>query len=317
MTTFQKIAAVTAIVTLVAVGIYEARQATQLREQVQTLQKQQAPLSEQVGQLTKALADATNQLAALRDDNERLNRNTGDLLKLRGEANRLRNEFLELAQQKAGNDKDPTVTEAVRWKERVASLKKHLEQNPGAGIPELQFATEQDWLNATRGKLDSDADYRRALSALRNAGESKVAGMIKKTLAKFLRENSKQMPTDLSQLLPYFDPPIDNSILQRWEIVPAAQVKNLGLGADLVITQKSPVDEVFDTRYGIGPDGCGSTDYLHREIAPTMDPVYKAFRAANNGEWPEDVSMLQPYISTPEQQAALQKLILKNSNSKL
>ena len=73
---------------------------------------------------------------------------------------------------------------------------------------------------------------------------------------------------------------------------------------------------MFDTRYGIGPDGFGSTDFLSREVAPTMDPVWEAFRAAHNGQWPDDVSQLQPYAMTPEQQAALQKLMLKNSSSK-
>ena len=71
--------------------------------------------------------------------------------------------------------------------------------------------------------------------------------------------------------------------------------------------------DVFDTRYGIGPYGFGSTDFLSHELASTMDPVWDAFKTAHNGNWPEDVSELKPYVTTPEQQLALDKLILKNS----
>ena len=79
-----------------------------------------------------------------------------------------------------------------------------------------------------------------------------------------------------------------------------------------IITQRAAVDDVFDTRYGIGPNGSGSTDFLNQELRKTMDPVWEAYSAAHDGQGPDDVSQLKPYASTPEQQAALQKLILKS-----
>jgi hypothetical protein len=124
------------------------------------------------------------------------------------------------------------------------------------------------------------------------------------------------MPTDLAQLQPYFDSPMDDAILQRWEIASAATVQSLGLGGDVIITQKAPVDDVFDTCFGIGPKGSGSTDFLSREIAPMMNPVWEAFSAAHNGQWADDVSQLLPYATTPEQQTALQELMLKKSAGK-
>jgi len=87
-------------------------------------------------------------------------------------------------------------------------------------------------------------------------------------------------------------------------------------GGDVIITQREPVDEVFDTCYGIGPNGSGSTDFLSRRVAQTMDPVWDAYRKEHNGQWPQDVAQLQPFASTPEQQEALQKLVLKNLSGK-
>jgi hypothetical protein len=191
-----------------------------------------------------------------------------------------------------------------------------LEQAPNAKIPELQLVTEQDWLDAAKGELKTEADYRRALSRLRGAGENRFGLMLKHALNRYMQSNNEQFPTDLDQLQPYFDSPVDGAALQRWEIAPAETVKSLGLGGDVIITQKGPVDDVFDSRIGIGPNGSGSTDFLSWGIAPTMNPVIEAFRAAHNGRGSTDLSQLLPYATTPEQQALLQKLILKYSSPK-
>jgi hypothetical protein len=47
-----------------------------------------------------------------------------------------------------------------------------------------------------------------------------------------------------------------------------------------------------------------------------MNPVWEAFKAAHNGQWPDDVSQLKSYTHTPEQEAALEKLLLHNSAGK-
>jgi len=63
MTTLQKTIIGATLAAAVGTGIYEARQASRLREQVQTLQQQQAPLAEQIQQLTREREDASNKLA--------------------------------------------------------------------------------------------------------------------------------------------------------------------------------------------------------------------------------------------------------------
>jgi RNA polymerase sigma factor (sigma-70 family) len=97
MTTLQKTLVTAVITAAVGTGIYQARQVSTLRSQIQSLQQQQAPLAEQIQQLTRDYSDATNRLAALNDDNERLNRNPGELLKLREEVTRLRHLQNDLA----------------------------------------------------------------------------------------------------------------------------------------------------------------------------------------------------------------------------
>jgi RNA polymerase sigma factor (sigma-70 family) len=92
MTTLQKTLITATIAAAVGTGIYEARQASTLRTQVQTLQQQQAPSAEQIRQLQRERDEATNRLAGLLAENARLKSDAGqtELLKLRGEIGRLR-----------------------------------------------------------------------------------------------------------------------------------------------------------------------------------------------------------------------------------
>src|SRR6185295_12331249 len=72
MTATQKTLVVATLVATVGVCIYETRQASVSRNEVQTLRQQQGPLTVQIQQLALQREDATRQLAALRDDSERL-----------------------------------------------------------------------------------------------------------------------------------------------------------------------------------------------------------------------------------------------------
>jgi RNA polymerase sigma factor (sigma-70 family) len=98
MTTLQKTLVTATVAVMAGAGIYQARQAAQLREQNQTLQQQQAPLAEQIQQLQTERDDATNRLAGLLAESSwrKSNSNQNELLKLRGEAGVLRRQNGEL-----------------------------------------------------------------------------------------------------------------------------------------------------------------------------------------------------------------------------
>lgn len=93
------------IVMLSGVGIYEANRAAKARAETQRLRQEQAPLAGEVEQLTRERDGLTNRLAAMRDENEHLNGNAVELLKLRGMVGTLRQ---ELESQKTAAAKQPT-----------------------------------------------------------------------------------------------------------------------------------------------------------------------------------------------------------------
>jgi RNA polymerase sigma factor (sigma-70 family) len=100
MTTMQKTIIAATLAAAVGTGVYEAHQASVLRSQVLALLQQQAPLSEQIQQLARERGDSARQLASLSEENERLNHNTAELLKLRGEVGALRRRTDELGKRR-------------------------------------------------------------------------------------------------------------------------------------------------------------------------------------------------------------------------
>jgi len=306
MTTLQKTLVTATVAVLAGAGIYEAKQTAQLRDQIQTLQQQQAPLAGQVQQLQCERDAATNRLASLADEIARLKRNPTELLKLRGEVARLQN-----------TANDPAESAVKDTLAKVNLLKRRLGQTPEAKIPEFQFLTEQDWLNATKGDLNTDDDYRRAFSALRDAAGRNFRPTMQLALRQYIQANNGQFPSDLSQLQPYFNPPVDAAILQRWQILPAIDFPNTSVGADWAVTQKVAVDDEYDECLVLGPDGGGGFNSGFEESLRKLVPALQAYSAANNGQTFRltdptglaDLSPLKPYIQTPEQQAAFQKLL--------
>lgn len=103
MTALQKTIVTATIAVLAGAGIYEARQAAQLREQVQMFQQQQVPLPEQVLQLQRERDDAKRRLAALQNTYENSDRQS-ELLRLRGKVALLSRQYEEVLQH------NPTTT---------------------------------------------------------------------------------------------------------------------------------------------------------------------------------------------------------------
>jgi len=299
MTTIQKTLVTTAIAVAVGTGIYEARKAARLQEQTQALQQRQDSLAEQNRQLQKERDEAAGKLAEARQTIAQASAVPSELLKLRAEVAKLRGGSEELAQLKAAIMNDPTESAAKSWLDRVSKLKQGLAQMSGQTIPELQFVTEQDWLNAVKNSkhLETGDDFSVALRSLRNAGRAEFATMAQKALREYALANNSQSPGDFSQLKPYFASPVDDAILQRYELSQTG-----------VITGKtSPIDTEDDTFYTISVSGMSVENGRLAEDA--LKPAFDGFVAAHNGAQPSDPSQLLPYVKSPAEQAALQKVL--------
>ena len=309
MTTLQKVALGTTLVIAIGTGIFQARQASRLRDQNQTLLQAQAPLMADIEQLHRELTDATNRVAGLTNALQEANRTQRELLALRGEVTRLRRQSQALAQSKKVETADLSDKS---WLDRVGRLKQRVAQTPEAQIPELKFLTDRDWLNAASHKLDTDADYNKALADLRAYGEGNFLQIAEKALRKYLESHHDEFPTELSQLKPYFETSPEDEILGRYQVVPSSNIPNASTPAEkggYLITLKQPDS---DSLWALGKNGVGGTSAENSEEMSILAPAMKAMFDATpmiDGKKSASIEDLAKYLTTPEQKAAYQTMM--------
>jgi RNA polymerase sigma factor (sigma-70 family) len=315
MTTIHKTFITATIAATVGMGIYEVRRAAHFQEQAQALQQQQHSLAIENQQLRQERDDAANRLAAVQQASIRPSGNTSELLRLRGEVARLRENARELAQLKAaaaatGNDSAIEAT-LKSWATRAAQLKQRLEQMPDKKIPELQLLSDKDWLDAIKEpkQLDTDADFRQGLKNLRDSAKTAFGDMAREALKKYADANNGQLPTDLSQLNPYFQTPVDDATLQRYSLLQTGKLGDVPVGQAVFAEKAPPVDNEYDSAYEFTMNGLTSWD-----VNNPGDIVGRAaidFAKAHGGLLPTDASQLAPYLKRPVDAATVQSFMGK------
>ena len=262
MTATQKLLVATIIVTSVITPVLvQHRAQVKLAEQDSALRRQADRLAE-LQQENKRLA---NLIAESNSSRSLPSGQFNELLRLRGQVGRLNRDVQELTQLQAAistTGSNVLATAEKVWSERANQLKQWLEANPAGKIPELQFLTDQGWIESIYPfTLSNDEEYRRAMSLVRANAENRFLDILLGALHEYGQASNGQFPSNLSQLSPYFRSPIDDAILGRYEIVRAdSLVSELQCGEDWVITQKAPLDEVWDLRHTIGMTGGASAD---------------------------------------------------------
>jgi hypothetical protein len=227
------------------------------------LQQQQASPTAQMGQLIVEHDELTRQLAGLREENERLNRNSAELLKLRGEVGRLNKDSQELARLKAIDGQRPQDQMEVAAKALLGKmnlLKQRLAQMPDLNIPELRYLENKTWARiANDHDLETDDDVRQALCNLRDDAKRSFAPRMGKSLINYIVANNGQLPSDVLQLKPYFESPVGDALLQRYELLHVGKLSDVPATEPLV-AEKARVDEKYESLYKIGAFGYSFED---------------------------------------------------------
>ena len=254
-----------------------------------------------------SLRQQADQLAQLAAENQRLSHlldqaNTGrpapgdqtELLRLRAQVSRLR----ATAQQKEAEASDPASGIAKSLAARATQLKQILQQMPDKKIPELQFLSEQDCLDAVKNSnLDTEAGYRKALSQLRGIAKQDFGAILRPALESYLQTHDGQLPNDLAELKPLMQPPVEDSILDRYSLLLNGKVPNLTRETLLVAEVAPPADPDYDTVYLFRLAGQKFAT-VDPNISTMLDAA-KEYARANNGQVPNDTTQLGAYLKRP------------------
>jgi hypothetical protein len=247
MTSKEKSLLITVAAAALGIALFERHQASTLLEQVRSLETANATATAQLKQLKTERDDANNRLTSLGTEAAATKpaQTTAELLKLRGEVARLRSE-------QSAHTPDPFTATVLAETARAARLNELLSQMPEKRIPELQWLTLADWLDAAKdADLESDAGVRKALSRLRRLAKSRLYPDWQKAFQGYLENNGNQLPADLAQLKPFFEKPVDDSILARYQLIASGSAASLKPG-DYIMSERAPADSDFDERYEMG-----------------------------------------------------------------
>jgi RNA polymerase sigma factor (sigma-70 family) len=228
-----------------------------LREQNQALQKRITEL-ETATAASRQVADSQLRRG---DTPQAAEDRSAELLRLRAEVAQLRHTARELEILKAAHSQltnSPVVRKALDAEVRFAKLKQLMRDRPNLVIPEFYLLGEGDLRGAAKANdLETEDGIRAAFVSLRFRAENSFAANLQPALKAYTEAHSGQPPEKPEELAPYFDPPIDPSVLSRYAVVhfDPKLVKG-GWAGGWVISQAEPVDEA-DMRWNISPVGFG------------------------------------------------------------
>jgi len=245
------IVGVVVIASVVAPLIFERQTQARSRAQDETLRRQNIELQS----LQKANDELLARIAAPQQNSNASNPDA-ELLRLRGEVARLRNATRGATQpnRTAPSSREEALAALERlYGGEAAKLKQWLDATPAQRIPEMDFLSENKWLQLIKQPLGETTEaYERAASKARFEAENEFANRIlKPALQNYAQANAGQFPKDLASLKPYFAAPVSDAVLNRWEILPGKNFQLLE-DEDWVVTQKTPVNKVLDARIFCG-----------------------------------------------------------------
>ncbi len=238
MSARPKIALAVTLALLFGAVAYELRLTARQRAELSALNARRTALAEQLEKIRRQTADDAAALSALEE-----------------QSNRARTE-------NADSSDSRTASETHAWLAKLATVRRLFAEHPERGIPELQLLELRDWLGVVKGlSFDTDEQTRKSLAAVRDAAKRQFTMQLSFALRKYLNARDGELPPNLFALAPYFSPPMNTTILDRYTMVRTGRLDSNVSSTDPVVLEKSPVDEAFDHRHGVNvgrmADGSG------------------------------------------------------------
>ncbi len=285
MTTLQKSLAVATLVAFGGAGLYQARLVARQSDEIAALQTQ--PFYAFV-----ALRD----LRAARDDAAAKLKTVEQQIDAR----------LAAARPTAVADA-ALESQMQQWLAQLDRIKDFLAQRPEWNIPELKLLADQQWFSAAAtDRFESEEQFRRATSQLRDRAVGLAAQKISRALNAYVRAHDGLLPNNALELAPYSDPPLDPGILGRYEMMQTGKASEVPRNEATRILAPRPADVEYDAYSYIGTSSYGNSGVAMNE---NVRGAQRRFSTANNGERATTAEQLLPFLRWPVSAAAVQKYL--------
>ncbi len=283
-----------------------------MRAENEELNRRNAQLSEQITPLAAENARLSNLVAQATEFHAAQQSQSNELLKLRGEVARLRKDARESGSKVVGADgsSDPAIQEALeKLVARVTRLREKLEQTPNRKIPELKYLSDKDWL-AVAGdidKMETEEEISSAISGLGSRAKSVFGSMMRNAMRRYAEANGDMLPTDITQLQPYFEQPVDVAALQRYQMAAAGTVADVGRDKILIREIDPPASDDYYSHFEFSLNGTSS--HSGSRIGDALEQAAVAYANANAGLLPKTPEQLTAYLQQEVDPSRMQKFL--------
>jgi hypothetical protein len=184
------------------------------------------------------------------------------------------------------------------WFDKIEKIKDFVKNNPKYAIPEFKYLTDQQWLAATGGQMETEADYRMTAAKLRQSAIINTADVFLRAFSDFSKAHDGKPPQNYEDVQQYLPADFDYS---RYAGIPHGKNPPGGSSSDgsvgqWIIKDVGPVDPIWDSGLWISSKGALMLDQIDWKPGRAVSDAIKRYKNENGGNAPTSSDQIGKYI---------------------
>jgi tetratricopeptide (TPR) repeat protein len=213
-----------------------------------------------------------------------------------------------------GDNLEDQENELDRWFGAIEKVKNFAKYHPNYVIPEFKFLAAKHWLAVTQdGRMESEADYRKALAGLRESAKGIVISMLAQGVKDYTGANNGNPPKRLEDISNYLSADLDPGILERYMTNPSGVIDGYSSGDRFhwIIKEAMPsCDDIWDSGFYVNDLGGTATLGVNYTAGDKVQEAITKYRNAYGVE-PTSVDQIREYFDDNLKQEVLKDKIGK------
>jgi hypothetical protein len=200
---------------------------------------------------------------------------------------------------------DDHIRELLR---RVYQLRKRIDRDAHESIPELRYAEDGAWFDVvSRAEHWDDNQIGIAVAEIQRRAQFSFLHLVHNALERYVEEQHGQLPREPRELAPYFAGLIDETALDRYEMLQTGKASDVPaglpvLGQKMSATERGDAEEV--DAYGLmvrlrsNSPSLGAVPEANKRVMAIFTAI-RQFQREHGGASPTDAQQLRAYVRDP------------------